>query len=59
MKASSPAMGQHQRLDPGHASGAADLVQVELRRLPGQVPPQEWLPVAAAIFKMFREVQGP
>ncbi|MFC5804563.1 DUF4157 domain-containing protein [Streptomyces formicae] len=58
MKASSPAMGQHHRLDPGHVPGAAELVQVELRRLPGQVPPEEWLPVAAAIFEMFRKVQG-
>lgn len=57
MKASSPAMGQHDRLDPGHAAGAAGLVQVELRRLPGQVPPEEWLPVAAALFEMFRTVQ--
>lgn len=57
MKASSPAMGQHDRLDPGHASEAADLVQVELRRLPGQVPPEEWRPVAAALFEMFRKVQ--
>ncbi|GAA3911246.1 hypothetical protein GCM10023084_74180 [Streptomyces lacrimifluminis] len=58
MKASSPAMGQHHRLDPGHAPGAADLLQVELRRLPGQVPPEEWLPVATALFEMFRQVQG-
>ncbi|MFH9293585.1 DUF4157 domain-containing protein [Streptomyces sp. NPDC017520] len=57
MMASSPAMGQHDRLDPGHADGAAGLVQVELRRLPGQVPPEEWLPVAAALFEMFRKVQ--
>ncbi|MFJ4967718.1 DUF4157 domain-containing protein [Streptomyces sp. NPDC088755] len=57
MKASSPAMGQHDRLDPGHADGAAGLVQVELRRLPGQVPPEEWLPLAATLFEMFRKVQ--
>ncbi|UUN26496.1 DUF4157 domain-containing protein [Streptomyces sp. FIT100] len=58
MKASSPAMGQHHRLDPGHAPDVSELVQIELRRLPGQVPPEEWLPVAAAIFEMFRQVQG-
>jgi hypothetical protein len=58
MKASSPAMGQHHLLDPGHAPGAAGLVQVELRRLPGQVPPEEWLPLATALFEMFRTVQG-
>ncbi|WP_328670480.1 eCIS core domain-containing protein [Streptomyces sp. NBC_00328] len=57
MKASSPAMGQHHRLDRGHAPDAADLLQVELRRLPGQVPPEEWLPVATALFEMFRQVQ--
>ncbi|MFK0049434.1 hypothetical protein ACIQU4_36135 [Streptomyces sp. NPDC090741] len=56
MKASSPAMGQHRRLDAGHAAGAAGRVQVELRRLPGDVPPQEWLPVAATLFEMFRKV---
>jgi hypothetical protein len=57
MKASSPAMGQHDRLDPGHTAGAAGLVQVELRRLPGQVPPEEWLPLAVTLFEMFRKVQ--
>ncbi|MFE3866079.1 hypothetical protein ACFXPT_37540 [Streptomyces goshikiensis] len=58
MKASSPALGQHHRLDPEHHSGAGALVQIELRRLPGGVPPQEWQPLASTIFELFRKVQG-
>ncbi|MER5890778.1 DUF4157 domain-containing protein [Streptomyces sp. NPDC001941] len=58
MKASSPAMGQHDALDAGHGSGAPGLAQVELRRLPKSVPPGEWLPVASTLFEMFGAVQN-
>ncbi len=55
-EASSPAMGQYDRLDPGHRGGAPGLVQIELRRLPRQVPPSEWLAVAETIFDAWAAV---
>lgn len=58
MTASSSAMGQYGALDPGLTPEAAKLVQIELRRLPKSVPPDEWILVAETLFKMFRIVQG-
>ena len=57
MTASSSAMGQYGALDDGLTAEAAKLVQIELRRLPKSVPPDEWLVVAEALFTMFRAVQ--
>ena len=57
MFASSPAMGEHQMLDPDHQGNFEKLVQIELRRLPGAVPPEEWEPLATTLFQMFQRVQ--
>jgi hypothetical protein len=57
MFASSPAMGEHQALDPDHQGNFEQLVQIELRRLPGTVPPEEWEPLATTLFQMFQRVQ--
>jgi hypothetical protein len=59
MKASSPAMGQYPTLDPGHTKQPDQLVRIEMRRLPGEVPPEEWVPLATTLFAMFQRVQAP
>ena len=58
MRASSSAMGQYGALDAGLTAEAAKLVQIELRRLPKSVPPEEWIVIAEALFTMFRAVQS-
>lgn len=58
MTASSCAMGKYGALDDGLTAEAAKLVQIELRRLPKSVPPNEWIVVAEALFTMFRAVQS-
>ena len=57
MFASSPALGEHRTLDPDHQGNLEKLVQIELRRLPGAVPPEEWTPLATTLFEMFQRVQ--
>ena len=58
MTGSSEAMGKYAALDDGLTAESAKLVQIELRRLPESVPPEEWIQVAEILFKMFRAVQG-
>lgn len=57
MYASSPAMGEHDQLDPDHVGNAGKLIQIELRKLEKGAAPANWLPLAKDLFKLFQEVQ--